>query len=135
MTPDEARAFIRSNHRAVMVTRRRDGSVQTSPVLAGVDDGGNVVVSSRGVTAKTHNVRRDPRMTLCLLSDNFFGRWIQVDGRAEVIPLPDAMDGLIAYYRGISGEHPDWDEYRRAMEEERRVLIRMTIEHAGPSGS
>jgi PPOX class probable F420-dependent enzyme len=91
-----------------------------------------VVLSTRETAYKTRNLRRDPSATLCVFNDGFFGDWIQVDGTAEIISLPDAMEGLVDYYRRISGEHPDWDDYRRAMEEQRRVLIRLTIDRAGP---
>lgn len=132
MEPDRARDFIAEHHRAVMVTFHADGRPQTSPVLCAVDDEGRVVVSTRETAAKTRNLRRDPRVTFCVFTDAFFGEWIQVDGRAEVIGLPAAMEPLIAYYRQISGEHPDWDDYRAAMERDRRVIVRATITRAGP---
>jgi PPOX class probable F420-dependent enzyme len=135
VTPEEARRFIAENHRAVMVTRRADGGLQTSPITVGVDEDGKVVVSSRETAYKTRNLRRDARATVCVFSERFFGPWVQVDGSAEIIALPEAMDGLIDYYRRIRGEHPDWDDYRRAMEEEKRVLIRISIERAGPARS
>jgi PPOX class probable F420-dependent enzyme len=115
-----------------MVTRHIDGRPQTSPVTCAADDEGKLVVSTRETAAKTRNLLRDPRVTLCLITDAFFGEWVQVDGEAEILRLPDAMEPLVDYYRTISGEHPDWDEYRRAMESERRVLVRVTITHAGP---
>lgn len=115
-----------------MVTRHADGRPQTSPVVCGVDDEGRLVVSTRETAAKTRNLLRDPRVTLCLITDGFFGDWAQVDGEAEVLRLPDAMEPLIDYYRMNSGEHPDWDDYRKAMESERRVLVRVTITRAGP---
>ena len=133
MSPDEARAFVASNHRAVLITRRRGGGLQTSPVLVGVDDEGKVVISTREGAYKTGNLRRDPAVVLCVLSDDFFGRWIQIDGTAEIVPLPEAMEGLVDYYRRISGEHPDWDEYRRAMQHDRRVLVRVSVDAAGPA--
>jgi PPOX class probable F420-dependent enzyme len=133
MSPDEARAFVASNHRAVLVTRRSGGGLQTSPVLIGVDDQGMVVISTREGAYKTRNLRRDPRVVLCVLSDDFFGRWIRIDGTAQVVSLPEAMEGLVDYYRGISGEHPDWDEYRRAMRHDRRVLVRVSVDAAGPA--
>lgn len=135
MDPAEARAFIAANHRAVLCTRRADGSPQLSPVLAVVDAEGRVVVSSRETAYKVRNARRDPRVSLCVLTDGFFGPWVQVDGTAEVVSLPHAMEGLVDYYRRAAGEHPDWDDYRAAMERERRVLIRVTIERAGPDRS
>jgi PPOX class probable F420-dependent enzyme len=131
MTPDDARDFVSKNHRAVLVTRRSDGRVQTSPITVGVDDD-RVVISSRETAYKTGNLRRDPTATLCVFTNNFVGPWIQIDGNAEIVSLPEAMDGLIDYYRRISGEHPDWDDYRRAMKEQKRVLIRISIDKVGP---
>jgi PPOX class probable F420-dependent enzyme len=133
MSPDEARAFVARNHRAVLATRRRGGGLQTSPVLVGVGDDGKVVISTREGAYKTRNLRRDPTAVLCVMSDDFFGRWIQIDGTAQIVSLPEAMEGLVDYYRRISGEHPDWDEYRQAMEQQRRVLVRISIDAAGPA--
>jgi PPOX class probable F420-dependent enzyme len=127
--------FIRSNRNAVMMTRRADGRPQLSPVACGVDSDGRVVVSTRETALKTKNVRRDPSVSLCVLSQGFYGEWIQVDGTAEVVSLPDAMEPLVEYYRTVAGEHPDWDEYRGAMERERRVIVRVTVDHAGPDRS
>jgi PPOX class probable F420-dependent enzyme len=129
---DQARDFVRGHHHAVMLTRRSDGRPQLSPVACAVDDAGKVVVSTRETAMKAKNLRRDPRVSLCVISDGFFGEWVQVDGRAEVVSLPDAMDGLVDYYHSISGEHPDWDDYRAAMDRERRVLVRVDLERAGP---
>ncbi|WP_219420619.1 PPOX class F420-dependent oxidoreductase [Pseudonocardia nigra] len=132
MDLDEARKVIREQHRAVLATMRDDGRPQMSPVLVAVDDEGRVVVSTRETAVKVRNLRRDPRLWLCVLPDGFFGRWIQVDGRAEIVSLPDAMDGLVDYYRRTAGEHENWDEYRAAMRAERRVLLRVTLDRAGP---
>ena len=133
MSPDEARAFVAGNHRAVLITRRSGGGLQTSPVLVGVDDEGKVVISTREAAYKTRNLRRDPTAMLCVLSDDFFGRWLRIDGAAQIVSLPQAMDGLVDYYRRISGEHPDWDDYRRAMRQQQRVLVRVSIDAAGPA--
>jgi len=135
MDLDAARAFVRDHHGAVLATRRRDGTPQMSPVSCTVDDAGNVVVSTRETAVKTRNVRRGPRVSLCVVSDGFAGPWVQVDGTATVVPLPDAMELLFDYYRSIRGEHPDWDDYRAAMERERRVLLRVALERAGPDVS
>ncbi|WP_461023995.1 PPOX class F420-dependent oxidoreductase [Thalassiella azotivora] len=132
MDVEEALRFVGGNHRAVMVTYRRDGSPTTSPVTASVDGDGRVVVSTRETAMKVRHVRRDPRALLCVFTDGFYGPWVQVEGRVEVVSLPEAMDGLVAYYRGVAGEHPDWDDYRAAMERERRCLLRMTVQRAGP---
>jgi len=132
MEIEQAREFLRTNHRAVCQTRRRDGSPQLSPVVCALDESGRVVVSTREASAKARNARRDPRVSLCVMQESFFGQWVQIDGTAEVISLPEAMDGLVSYYRSISGEHPDWEEYRRAMTEEERVLIALTIERLAP---
>jgi PPOX class probable F420-dependent enzyme len=132
MDVDAALGFIRANHRAVMLTRRADGRPQLSPIVCNVDADGRIAVSTRETALKAKNLRRDPQVSLCVLSDGFYGDWIQVDGTAEVVSLPDAMEPLVDYYRSISGEHPDWDEYRNAMERERRVIVRITVERAGP---
>jgi PPOX class probable F420-dependent enzyme len=116
-----------------MITRRSAGGLQTSPVTVGVDGDGKVVVSSRETAYKVRNLRRRPTATLCVFTDSFFGAWIQIEGTVEIVPLPQAMDGLIDYYRRISGEHPDWDDYRRAMVDQRRVLIRVSLEEVGPT--
>jgi PPOX class probable F420-dependent enzyme len=131
----EAIQFIAENHRAVFATTRSDGKIQLSPVAAGVDDDGRVVVSSRETAMKTINVRRTPYASLCVFTDRFFGDWVQVEGDIEVVSLPDAMDGLVGYYRRISGEHPDWDDYRATMLRDRRVLLKMTVRRAGPNRS
>ena len=132
MDVDAALRFVADNHHAVLATRRRDGAPQMSPVAVAVV-GDKIVVSSRETAIKVKNLQRDDRASLCLLNDGFFGPWGQVEGPAEIVHLPEAMDGLIAYFRQISGEHPDWDEYRDAMQREQRVLIRVTPERAGPS--
>ena len=135
MDADQARGFIRANHRTVMATLRSDGQPQMSPVAAVVDDAGRVLVSSRQTAMKVHNLRRHPRAWLCVITEAWYGQFAQVEGTVEIVELPGAMDGLIDYYRQAAGEHPDWDEYRRAMEAERRVLLRLTIDRAGPSRS
>lgn len=132
MDLDEARDYVRGNHHAVLTTLKRDGTPQMSPVAVGVDADGRIVVSSRETAYKVRHLRRDPRAWLCVFPDGFFGEWVQVSGTAEVVSLPEALPGLEDYYRGVSGEHPDWDEYRAAMERERRVLVRVTLEAAGP---
>jgi PPOX class probable F420-dependent enzyme len=136
MDLDEARSFIREHHRAVLATRRRDGAPQMSIVACNVDGDGKVVVSTRETAVKTKNARRDPRVSICVLPDDGWrGRWIQVDGTAEVLSLPEAMEPLVDYYRTTAGEHPDWADYRAAMERERRVLLRVNLERAGPDQS
>ena len=129
----EAREFVRSNHHAVLATRRADGRPQLSPVLVSVGADGRLRVSTRETAVKIRNIRRDPHVSLCVMNDTFFGSWAQVDGTAEIVPLPAAMDLLVEYYRDISGEHPDWDEYRAAMETERRVMVLVDVERAGPN--
>ncbi len=115
-----------------MVTHHADGRPQTSPVLCAVDDMGRIIVSTRETAVKTKNLLRNPHVTFCVITDAFFGAWTQVDGEAEVIHLPEAMEPLVDYYRKLSGEHSDWDDYRAAMERDRRVLVRVAITHAGP---
>ncbi len=128
----QALDFIRDNHRAVLLTWHAGGRPQLSPVTAGVDEEGRVVISTRETAVKTRNLRRDPRAVLCVMTDRFYGPWIQVEGTAEIISLPEAMDHLVSYYRRISGEHPDWDDYRAAMVRDKRVIVRITPHRAGP---
>jgi PPOX class probable F420-dependent enzyme len=135
MDLDEARKIVREQHRAVLATLRGDGTPQMSPVLVAVDDEGRALVSTRETALKVRNLRRDPRVWLCVLPDGFFGRWVQVEGRADIVSLPAAMDGLVDYYRRVSGEHESWDDYREAMRRERRVLVRVGLVRAGPDHS
>ena len=132
MDLDRAREFVREHHRAILTTTRNDGSPQMSPVAVAVDDGGHLVVSTRQGALKTRNIRRRPVAWLCVISDSFYGPWIHVEGDVEIVDLPDAMDGLVDYYRQLSGEHPDWDDYRAAMTRDNRVLLRITLRRAGP---
>ncbi|WP_280424054.1 PPOX class F420-dependent oxidoreductase [Nocardia carnea] len=124
--------FLRSRHHGVLVTTRAGGAPQMSPVTCGLDPEGRIVVSTYPGRAKARNIRRDPRVSICVLSEDFDDAYVQVDGRGEVIDMPAALDGLVDYYRGISGEHPDWDEYRAAMARQNKSLIRITIERWGP---
>jgi PPOX class probable F420-dependent enzyme len=124
--------FLRPRHRALLVTARRDGSPQISPVTCGTDAEGRLVVSSYPPRAKVANIRRTGRAAACVLSDEWDGPWVQVEGPAEVLDLPDALDGLVDYYRGIAGEHPDWAEYRRAMARQGKCLVRLTPRRWGP---
>ncbi|HET8603417.1 MAG TPA: PPOX class F420-dependent oxidoreductase [Marmoricola sp.] len=124
--------FVRPRHRMTLVTRRRDGSPQVSPVTGGVDEEGRLVVASYPRRAKAANLRRDPHATVLVHSDDWDGPYVQIDGTAEVIDLPDAVEPLVDYFRSISGEHPDWDEYRRAMRDQGKCLIRITPVRWGP---
>ncbi|MDQ6874841.1 MAG: PPOX class F420-dependent oxidoreductase [Actinomycetota bacterium] len=136
MDLDEAVAVVRTQHHAVLATTRRDGTVQMSPVAAGADEQGRVSISSRATAYKVRNLRRDPRASVCVLPDGFFGgRWVQIDGTAEIVSLPEAMELLVDYYRSVAGEHPDWDDYRTAMQREQRVMIRISPTRAGPDRS
>jgi PPOX class probable F420-dependent enzyme len=124
--------FLRARHHALLVTTRADGRPQLSPVTCGLDGIGRLVVSTYPQRAKVRNVRRDPRVSACVLSDDFNGPYVQVDGHAEVLDLPDALEPLVEYFRSISGEHPDWDEYREAMRQQGKCLIRIAIDRWGP---
>ncbi|GAA2057906.1 PPOX class F420-dependent oxidoreductase [Streptomyces carpaticus] len=124
--------FVRPRHRAILLTRRADGSPQGSPLTCGVDDEGRIVVSTYPERAKTRNARRDERVSLIVLSDEWNGPWVQIDGTAEVLDLPEALEPLVTYYRNIAGEHPDWDEYREAMTRQGKSLIRITPTSWGP---
>ena len=134
MDVEGAVRFVAENHQAILCARRKDGSPQMSPVAAAVVDG-TIVISSRETAIKVKNLRRDARVSLCVVNDGWYGPWVQIDGTAEVVSLPAAMGGLVEYYRQVAGEHPDWDDYRGAMEREQRVLIRVVAERAGPNVS
>lgn len=132
MDLDRARDFGRTHHRAVLTTRRRGGGIQQSPVLSAVDEQGRFTISSREAAYKTLNLRVDPWAMLLVLDDAFFGSWIWVEGTVQIVSLPDAMEPLVEYYRSVSGEHSDWADYRAAMQRDRRVLLQLTAERAGP---
>ncbi|MET8668868.1 PPOX class F420-dependent oxidoreductase [Streptomyces tendae] len=129
---EELLDFVRPRHRAILLTRRSDGSPQGSPLTCGVDDAGRIVVSTYPERAKTRNARRDPRVSLIVLSDEWNGPWVQIDGTAEVLDAPDSVEPLVEYFRNISGEHPDWDEYRQAMVKQGKSIIRVAPEKWGP---
>jgi len=124
--------FIRPRHRAILLTARGDGRPQGSPLTCGVDDAGRVVMSTYAERAKTRNARRDARVSVLVVSDEWNGPWVQVDGVAEVIDPPESVEPLVEYYRAVSGEHPDWEEYRAAMVRQGKSLIRVTPERWGP---
>jgi PPOX class probable F420-dependent enzyme len=124
--------FLRPRHHALLVTQRREGGVQLSPVTCGVDAEGRIVVSTYPQRAKVANARRDPKVSLCVLSDEWDGPWVQVDGEVEVLDLPEALEPLVDYYRAISGEHPDWADYRAAMTRQGKSLLRITVTRWGP---
>src|SRR3954469_17982202 len=124
--------FVRSRHHVILLTSRRDGTSQASPVSAGVDDQGRLVVATYPERAKVANARRHPAGSALVLSDDWNGEWVQVWGSLEVLDLPDALEPLVDYYRSISGEHPDWDEYRAAMVDQGKCLLRLTMERWGP---
>jgi PPOX class probable F420-dependent enzyme len=130
-----ATIFISQNPRAVLATTRADGRPQLSPVVVAVDDGGRLLISTRETAVKAKNLARDSRASVCVMNDRFFGQWVQAEGPAELIHLPDALPLLEDYYRRISGEHPDWDDYRAAMQREKRLVVRITIDRAGPDVS
>jgi PPOX class probable F420-dependent enzyme len=124
--------FLRVRHRMILSTRRADGTEQLSPLTAGIDHEGRIVISSYPQRAKVRNLRRRPAASVCVLSDDWNGPWVQVSGTVEILDLPEALDAFVDYYRSISGEHPDWDEYRQAMVRQGKCLIRLTIERWGP---
>ncbi|MFC8450852.1 PPOX class F420-dependent oxidoreductase [Kitasatospora sp. NPDC057223] len=124
--------FVRPRHRAILITRRTDGAPQASPLTCGVDDSGRIVVSTYPERAKVRNARRDTAVSIVVLSDDWNGPWVQIDGDAEVVDLPEALEPLVEYYRNIAGEHPDWDEYRAAMLKQGKSLIRITPRRWGP---
>ena len=129
---EELLNFVRPRHHAVLMTTRASGMPQLSPVTCGADDDGRIVISTYPERAKVVNVRRHPQVSLCVLSDDFGGAWVQVDGTAEVLDVPDSVEPLVEYYRNVAGEHPDWAEYREAMVKQGKSIVRVTIEAWGP---
>lgn len=132
--PDRAELvdFLKPRHRAVLITHRASGGLQTSPVACGVDSQGRLVVATYPQRAKVRNCRRDPAVSMCVLSDDWNDPYVHLDGTAEVLDLPEAVEPLVEYFRSISGEHDDWDEYRAAMVRQGKSLIRVTIDSWGP---
>ncbi len=124
--------FVTPRHRALLITQRRDGSPQASPVTCGVDGQGRIVVSTYPERAKARNAAREGRVSVVVLSDDFEGPWVQVDGTAEVLSGEEAVEPLVEYFRVISGEHPDWEEYRQAMRGQGKALVRVTPRRWGP---
>lgn len=129
---DELLDFVRPRHHMLLVTQRSDGRPQISPVTGGVSADGQIVISTYPGRAKTRNAERHEQVSVCVLSDEFGGAWVQVDGDADVVHMPEAADALVEYFRCISGEHPDWDEYKDAMREQDKSLIRITPTRWGP---
>ncbi|AOW91666.1 PPOX class F420-dependent enzyme [Rhodococcus sp. WMMA185] len=132
VTREELLDFVRPRHHSVLITRKRSGGLQISPVTSGLDRDGRIVVSTYPQRAKAVNARHDPAVSVCVLSDDFGGAYVQIDGTAEVLDMPEALEPLVEYFRVISGEHPDWDEYRDAMRKQNKSLIRITVEEWGP---
>jgi PPOX class probable F420-dependent enzyme len=124
--------FLRTRHHGLLATTRADGRPQLSPVACGVDGEGRILVSTYPERAKARNARRDDRTSICVLSDDWDGPYVQVDGHAEVLDMPEAIEDFVAYYRCIAGEHPDWEEYRQAMRRQHKSLIRIHIDAWGP---
>jgi PPOX class probable F420-dependent enzyme len=131
---DELLDFARDRHKITLITTRRNGRPQVSPVSGGVDEQGRIVISTYPDRAKAVNLRRDAAATVLVHSDDWDGPYVQIDGTAEVLdmPSPEAEDGLVEYFRCIAGEHPDWEEYREAMRRQGKSLIRITPESWGP---
>ncbi|GAB7189648.1 TIGR03618 family F420-dependent PPOX class oxidoreductase [Kineococcus sp. NUM-3379] len=129
---EELLEFCRPRHHVLLITRRADGGVQASPVSCGVDGKGRFVISTYPQRAKTRNARREAAVSLVVLSDDWNGPWVQVDGDAEVLDLPEALEPLVEYFRSFGREHPDWEEYRRAMSEQGKSLLRITPRRWGP---
>lgn len=130
---DHAQEFLRTHHWGILTTRRKNGGLQMSPVTVGLDSAGRAVISSRETAYKVNNLRRDPRAALCGITSSFHGEgWVQINGSAAIVSLPDALDALVALHRQAYGEHKSWPEFHERMVREKRVIIRITIESVGP---
>jgi PPOX class probable F420-dependent enzyme len=132
MDLSEALELFGHNHRAVLVTRRREGRLQMSPVVQAVGNDGRVLISTRSGAMKVRNITRDPLVSICALNDSFFGKWAQIDGTATIVAMPEAMTLLRFTYLQVAGEHPDWAEFERDMIAQGRVVIAIQPESAGP---
>jgi PPOX class probable F420-dependent enzyme len=129
----DAQRFLQQNHRACIAVRQKDGWPQMTFVSPGIDAEGRVIITSRSRTYKVKHLRRDPRVSLLVFGEQYSGsKFVQIHGRAEIIELPDAMDTLVYWYKQVRGEHKSWDDYKRQMADEKRVIIRVTIEKVGP---
>jgi PPOX class probable F420-dependent enzyme len=129
---EELLDFVRPRHHMLLITQRSNGSPQASPVVGGVDDSGRIVISTYPERAKARNARRRPDTSVVVLSDDFNDPWVQVDGTCEVLDVPEALDAFVEYFRNISREHSDWDEYRQAMIDQGKCLLRITPTRWGP---
>lgn len=134
MEPTAGIDFVRDNHQAILATMRGDGTPQQSPITVGVVDD-TIVMSTRETAYKVRNLRRDPRAWLCVFTPAWTGPWVQLGCRAEIVSMPDALEPLVEYYRCVVGEHDDWDDYRRAMVDDQRCIVRFRVETAGPDRS
>lgn len=133
MEMDPAKEFLKKNHWGVLATRRKDGQLQMSPITVGVDSQGHAIISSRETAYKVNNLRRDPRAAVCAFTESFHGGgWVQVNGSAKIISLPQALDTLVYLQRQVYGEHKSWPEFHERMVREKRVIISITIENVGP---
>jgi PPOX class probable F420-dependent enzyme len=133
MDIERAREFLRNHHWGILTTRRKNGDLQMSPVTVGLDGDARAVISSRETAYKVNNLRRDPRAALCAITSSFHGEgWVQINGSATIISLPEALDALIALHRQAYGEHKAWPEFHERMVREKRVIIRIEIESVGP---
>jgi PPOX class probable F420-dependent enzyme len=128
-----AKEFLARHHWGVLTTRRKDGSLQMSPVTAGIDPDGRAIISSRETAYKVNNLRRDPRAAVCVFTTEFHGEgWVQINGNAEILSLPQAMDTLVYLERQAKGENRDWPSFHERMAREKRVIIRIRIDDVGP---
>ena len=124
--------FLRPRHKVLFGTFRRDGRVQLSPVSGGIDAEGRLVIATYPKRAKTANARRETKALAVVVSDDWNGAWVQLEGTVEVLDMPAALEPLVDYFRAISGEHSDWDDYRAAMVRQDKSLLRLTIGNWGP---
>jgi PPOX class probable F420-dependent enzyme len=133
MEISDAQKFMQENHRACIAVRQKDGWPQMTFVTPGIDPQGRAIITSRGTTSKIKHIRRDPRVSMLIFGEQYSGsKFVQIHGTAEIIELPEAMDTLIYWHKQVRGEHKNWDDYRKQMHDEKRVIIRVNIDKAGP---
>jgi PPOX class probable F420-dependent enzyme len=133
MNISDAQIFLKDKHHGVLVARKKDGSLQMTLVSPVIDTVGNVIITARDSTYKVKNIRRDPRVSLVVYGERFNGSdYIQIDGKAEVIDHPAAMDIVLDWHRQIRGVPENWDDIRKKTLAEGRTAIRVAIEKVGP---
>ena len=133
MDISEAKGFLKGKEHGVLVARKKDGSLQMTLVSPVIGANGDLIITSRETTYKVKNIKRNPQISLLVFGEKFNGsNYIQVDGKAEIIPQPQAMDIILDWHRQIRGEPENWDDIKKKTIAERRIAMRINIDKVGP---